>query len=140
MPPKKVKLTEAEWRERLDPDAYHVARQAGTERPFTGTFWNESPPGTYHCVGCGTKLFTSDAKFVSMCGWPAFDAESDDAGIERHVDTSHGMRRVEVRCGVCDAHLGHVFQDGPTETGERYCINSVVLTHRPPDDRGPGDP
>ena len=124
-----ITKSEEEWRALLPPLVYHVTREAGTERPYTGALLNESRKGTYRCVCCGRVLFTSVSKFHSGCGWPAFHTEADEANIVRIEDRSHGMRRTEVRCSGCDAHLGHVFNDGPRQHGgERYCINSVCLT------------
>ena len=118
-----------EWKKRLSPLAYRVTRKGATERPFSGEYYLEKRNGDYHCVCCDQLLFTSEMKYDSGCGWPAFHTEHEDAGIKRIEDLSHGMRRVEVVCSQCDAHLGHVFQDGPNEHGgERYCINSVCLT------------
>ena len=114
-------------RKRLSPRAYHVTQEQGTERPFTGILNSESRVGTYACVCCGTDLFQSDTKFNAGCGWPSFFRVLDGAQVREIEDLSHGMRRVEVRCGGCDAHLGHVFPDGPPPTGLRYCINSVSL-------------
>jgi len=125
-----VQKTDAEWREQLDqahPLAYQVARQAGTERAFTGAFWDHWDQGRYLCVGCGTPLFASDTKFDAGCGWPSYYEPLDNEVVERIVDHSHGMVRVEVRCKACGSHLGHVFPDGPEPTGERFCINSVSL-------------
>ena len=117
-----------EWRQRLSRLAYKVTRKGGTERPFTGEHYLEERNGNYYCICCNHLLFTADMKYHSGCGWPAFHTEHEDAGIKRIVDLSHGMRRTEVKCGKCDAHLGHVFEDGPQEFGgERYCINSVCL-------------
>lgn len=123
----KVVKTEEEWRQQLTPEQYRVAREKGTERPFTGEYYDAKDKGTYKCVACGNELFKSDAKFDSGCGWPSFTQPLADETVREEIDTSYGMRRVEVLCGNCDAHLGHVFTDGPEPTGLRYCINSVVL-------------
>lgn len=119
-------LSAEQWRQRLSDIEFRVARQGGTERPFTGRYWNISPEGAYRCICCDTVLFEPSSKFISHCGWPAFDREVPGS-IRRIRDTTHGMIRTEVRCATCDAHLGHVFEDGPTDTGERYCINSVCI-------------
>lgn len=121
--------TEEEWSGILTPEQYRVLRQKGTERPFTGEYWNTKAKGMYRCAGCGEPLFTSEAKFDSGCGWPSFYEGLDKDKIEEHVDLTHGMRRVEVTCRRCGGHLGHVFPDAPqTPTGMRYCINSASLT------------
>lgn len=125
--PDKITKTEAEWRETLTPEQYHVLRQQGTERPFTGKFWNLKDDGTYTCAACGQELFRSDTKFDSGCGWPSFYDALDGGKVETRTDTNHGMVRTEVVCSRCGGHLGHVFEDGPNPTGLRYCINSASL-------------
>lgn len=122
-----VHRTDAQWREQLDAEQYQVARQGGTERPFSGKYWDHWEPGAYKCVGCGTPLFESATKFDAGCGWPSYFAPVDSKVIDRIVDNSHGMVRIEVRCNNCGSHLGHVFPDGPQPTGERYCINSASI-------------
>lgn len=126
--PSKIRKTDAEWRAQLSPEEYYVTRQKGTERAFTGRYWDSKATGIYRCVGCGTQLFASDTKFDAGCGWPSYFEPIDPALVREETDTTHGMVRTEVLCNVCDAHLGHVFPDGPPPTGLRYCINSLSLT------------
>jgi len=118
---------EAAWREQLTAEEFYVLREKGTERAFTGEYWNVWEEGSYQCRGCGEVLFQSDTKFDAGCGWPSFDRPASEGVIEESQDTSHGMIRTEVLCQKCGGHLGHVFPDGPTETGQRYCINSLSI-------------
>ena len=123
----KVALKEEEWKEILSPEVYYIARQKGTERPFSSKFETSKEVGTFYCAACGNPLFKSDAKFESGCGWPSFYEPINKAAIIYTPDNTHGMRRTETQCGRCKAHLGHVFEDGPNPTGLRFCINGVVL-------------
>ncbi|MFP8952124.1 peptide-methionine (R)-S-oxide reductase MsrB [Natrialbaceae archaeon A-arb3/5] len=121
-----VPATDEEWREQLDEEEYRILREAGTEQPFSGEYVDHKADGSYACAGCGAELFDSETKFESGCGWPSF-YDADDDVIETRPDNSHGMHRTEVLCANCGGHLGHVFDDGPEPTGQRYCINSVAL-------------
>lgn len=128
---KKINRTEEEWKKVLTPEQYHVLREKGTDAPFTGKLTLNKEKGMYHCAGCGNELFTSDMKFDSHCGWPSFDKELEGGRIITKTDRSYGMVRTEIVCAKCGSHLGHLFDDGPTETGLRYCVNSTSLDFKP---------
>ncbi|GGN56107.1 peptide methionine sulfoxide reductase MsrB [Novosphingobium indicum] len=127
----KLNLTDAEWREKLSPEQYHVLREGGTERAFTGKYEKNKAEGMYYCAGCGAPLFSSDTKYNSGSGWPSYTAPVEGEAVDEHRDMSHGMIRTEVTCAKCEGHLGHVFPDGPGPTGLRYCINSASLEFKP---------
>lgn len=122
-----INKTEAEWKKILTPEQYHILREKGTERAFTGKYYNTNDKGVYSCAACGEELFTSDMKFDSDCGWPSFDKAMEGGKIKTAVDRSYGMVRTEIMCAKCGGHLGHLFDDGPTITGKRYCVNSASL-------------
>lgn len=127
----KLNLNDAEWKKILPAEVYEVSRQAATERPFTGKYWNADLKGTYYCAACGRTLFRSEAKFASTCGWPSFFEQDDKNSTVFKRDSSLGMERIEVLCGRCGGHLGHIFDDGPPPTGKRYCMNSVAMDFIP---------
>ena len=127
----KIKKSEQEWRQELTPEQYRVMREAGTEPAFTGKYYKTKDPGTYVCASCGQPLFDSETKYESGTGWPSFYKPVDGSAVEEHSDTTYGMRRTEARCSRCDAHLGHVFPDGPRPTGMRYCMNAASLELKP---------
>ena len=127
----KLSLTDAEWKKVLPADVYEVSRHAATERPFTGKYWNADLKGTYYCASCGRKLFRSELKFASTCGWPSFFEQDDKNSTVLKRDSSLGMERIEVLCGRCGGHLGHIFDDGPQPTGKRYCMNSIAMDFIP---------
>jgi peptide-methionine (R)-S-oxide reductase len=129
--PAKLEKTDAEWRDQLTPEQYHILREKGTERPFTGALVNNHSDGFYHCAACDAPLFKSGTKFESGSGWPSFFEPLSPAAVELHEDRTLGMTRVEVTCATCGGHLGHVFPDGPNPTGQRYCINSASLAFNP---------
>lgn len=127
----KIEKTDAQWRETLSAQQYHVLREAGTEAPYTGEYDGKKDPGVYRCAGCGAPLFESATKYDSGSGWPSFYQPLSDDAVEEHDDAGHGMVRTEVRCATCSGHLGHVFNDGPQPTGLRYCMNSAALDFEP---------
>ena len=132
----KLHLTDAEWRDKLSPDQYHILREAGTERAFTGKYNSNKADGVYYCAGCGAELFDAEEKYDSGSGWPSFTAPVEDDAVDEIRDSTHGMLRTEVRCAKCESHLGHVFPDGPGVNGLRYCMNSASLDFKPKGDAG----
>ena len=128
---KKLNLSDAEWKKVLSEDLYEVSRNADTERPFTGKYWDADTKGTYYCAACGNKLFESNQKFSSSCGWPSFFEQYNKNSTIEKTDNTLGMSRIEVLCGRCEGHLGHIFDDGPPPTGKRYCMNSIALDFEP---------
>lgn len=132
----KLHLTDAEWRDKLSSDQYHILREAGTERAFTGKYNSNKADGVYYCAGCGAELFDAEEKYDSGSGWPSFTAPVEDDAVDEIRDSSHGMMRTEVRCAKCESHLGHVFPDGPGVNGLRYCMNSASLDFKPKGEAG----
>ena len=132
----KVQKSETEWREELSPEQYEVLRKKGTERAFTGAYWDSKEPGVYRCAGCGQELFRSETKFDSGTGWPSFFEPTDEDAVDTEQDRSFFMRRTEVHCSRCGGHLGHVFEDGPPPTGLRYCMNGAAMTFKPEEASG----
>lgn len=128
-----IQKSEEEWKASLTPEQFYILRQSGTERAFTGKYWDHKEDGSYACAGCGTEIFSSETKFDSHCGWPSFTAPLEEKKVVEVLDKSHGMIRTEIRCATCGGHLGHVFNDGPLPTGLRYCINSGALEFNEPD-------
>ena len=133
----KVVKTEEEWKKVLTPEQYHILREKGTDYPGTGKYYLHKDKGMYVCAACGNELFTSDMKFESNCGWPSFDKEIAGGKIKQIVDKSHGMTRIEIVCAKCDGHLGHIFDDGPTITGQRYCVNSTSIDFKKEEKKNP---
>lgn len=136
-PHPKVVKSDAEWRAELSPEQYEVARKGGTERAFTGPWWDEHRPGTYYCICCSAPLFRSETKFESGTGWPSFFAPMEREAVGKAEDNTHGMHRIEARCATCEAHLGHVFPDGPRPTGLRFCMNGTALDFKPDEQDNP---